>query len=599
MSNILQDYFTEIANAIRQRTGEEELLKVQNFSNIIRNIDLGVVLPEFISVTLEGDCILRWTVSDNYMLERYTHNTFFRIDFNNETIITQGNSLDLSPYVSTSMPNIAVISILEEFVGKESWEIHIDYVPQDEIIELPYTTIYGNYSYGFADNYVYTVSDTTNASSTSKTVKRQNNLTEYLKDLADSIRYQQNTEDKIKPINFANDVVNLPQGLKAPKVVNLTAENAVISWDVVGVEELAVYNPEITYIIEINNKIVETTNRYYNLSSLLKKDQENTARIKVKVTLTNPDKEERKAPSWTFRKVDYIDNFGTNWTPAWYQNRLYKVGSNTSNDKVKYIDLHTGEVTTTNITITYTNGWVRLVTGSSVQTVGDKLYRIGGLGGDSRRFGLILGYSYLDVGGGSFVGYNANNSYWWIPSSAVIGDDIYVFGANNMNSGMSNAIYKIHVPDNSYSRCNAVLPGSGSSTYPKDYITAVYNNKIYLLAIGDAPNFNKIGRNVYEYNPINDTLTKLDTQLSDDIIDSSWDPGVMFKNKLYTFNIKNNNLEIKEVNMDTFEVNLLLTVPSSQIETFGTFDTNALYASEEDDCIYCIMRGRVYRLGYN
>ena len=90
---------------------------------------------------------------------------------------------------------------------------------------------------------------------------KQNNLTEYLKDLADSIRYQQNTEDKIIPINFANDIVNLPQGLKAPKVVNLTAENAIISWDVVGVEELAVYNPQITYVIEINNKIVETTNK--------------------------------------------------------------------------------------------------------------------------------------------------------------------------------------------------------------------------------------------------------------------------------------------------------------------------------------------------
>ena len=86
---------------------------------------------------------------------------------------------------------------------------------------------------------------------------------------------------------------------------------------------------------------------------------------------------------------------------------------------------------------------------------------------------------------------------------------------------MSNSIYKIHVPNNSYSKCNAVLPGSGSSTYPKDYITTVYNNKIYLLAIGDAPNFNKIGRNVYEYIPVTDTLTKLNVQLSDDIIDSS------------------------------------------------------------------------------
>ena len=51
--------------------------------------------------------------------------------------------------------------------------------------------------------------------------------------------------------------------------------------------------------------------------------------------------------------------------------------------------------------------------------------------------------------------------------------------------------------------------------------------------------------------------------------------------------------------MNTFEVNLLMTVPSSEIETFGTFDTNPLYASIEDNCIYCIMRGCVYKLGYN
>jgi len=429
-------------------------------------------------------------------------------------------------------------------------------------------------------------------------MSKQNNLHDYLEDLGDAIRYQFNTSEKLLPRNFSNNVLDLPQGLKVPKVVNLQANGAVISWDVEGLEELTEYNPQVTYIITFNNHVLETKNKSFNLAPYAREGQENIAKIKVKLTITNPNKEEKKAPYWSFDLVDYIEDFVTNWTPAWYKNRLYKVGSNTTNDKVKYIDLHTGEVTTTNITITYTNGWVRLVSGSSVQTVGDKLYRIGGLGGGSW-FGLILGYSYLDVNGNSFVGYNANNSYWWIPSSAVIGDDIYVFGANNMNSGMSNAIYKIHVPDNSYSRCNAVLPGSGSSTYPKNYITAVYNNKIYLLAIGDAPNFNTIGRNVYEYNPVNDTLTKLDVQLSDDIIDSSWDPGVMFKNKLYTFNIKNNNLEIKEVNMDTFEVNLLLTVPSSQIETFGTFDTNALYASEEDDCIYCIMRGRVYRLGYN
>jgi len=183
MDNILKEYFTNIANSIRQKTGTEELIKVQEFSNKIRNIDLGIVLPEFLSVDIDSNLILSWTVSDNYMLERYSHTTFYQIDINNQTIVTRNNYVDLTPYISSGMPNIAVISILDDIIGKEESEIKIEYIPTDAIIELPYTTLYGSYSYGFADKYVYTVSDTTNSSSTSKTVKRQNILDGEIEDL--------------------------------------------------------------------------------------------------------------------------------------------------------------------------------------------------------------------------------------------------------------------------------------------------------------------------------------------------------------------------------------------------------------------------------